>query len=49
MTIYDLKKMFREFQDTTLGYGSKFRPLGQLDKVLGTVVGRNLGVTSSEI
>jgi hypothetical protein len=32
---YDLERLFADFQDTTLGYGSEFRPLDQLEKVLG--------------
>jgi hypothetical protein len=32
---YDLEKLFHDFQDTILGYGSEFRPRDQLEKVLG--------------
>jgi hypothetical protein len=32
---FDLENLMKAFQDTTLGYGSEFRPLGQLRKVLG--------------
>jgi hypothetical protein len=32
---YDLEKLINAFQETTLGYGSEFRPVEQLKKVLG--------------
>jgi hypothetical protein len=32
---FDLGLLFKEYQDTTLNYGSEFRPLDQLEKVLG--------------
>jgi hypothetical protein len=32
---YDVGKLLNAFQDTTLGYGSEFRPVRQLEKVLG--------------
>jgi hypothetical protein len=32
---FDLESLFHDYQDTTLGYGSEFRPLDQLEKVLG--------------
>jgi hypothetical protein len=32
---YDLAKLINAFQETTLGYGSEFRPVEQLKKVLG--------------
>jgi hypothetical protein len=32
---FDLGSLIEDSQDTTLGYGSEFRPLDQLEKVLG--------------
>jgi hypothetical protein len=31
---YDLERLFKDYQETALGYGSEFRPLDQLEKVL---------------
>jgi hypothetical protein len=32
---FDLEKLFRAYPETTLGFGSEFRPLAQLEQVLG--------------
>jgi hypothetical protein len=32
---FDLEKLFRAYTETTLGFGSEFRPLAQLEQVLG--------------
>jgi hypothetical protein len=32
---YDLDKLFQDYPETTLGFGSEFRTIAQLEKVLG--------------
>jgi hypothetical protein len=32
---FDLESLISSFQDTTLGYGSEFRPISQLEELLG--------------